>query len=110
MISYYKTINGRIEEIQAYEQGCWINCVAPEEEEVQYLLDFFKIPPELMRSALDEEESSHIDSENETKRKFSSNYDKESFKKYYLLYHAYRYHDYGKKCHHRVHTRKYHSE
>lgn len=66
MISYYKTIDGRIEPIKKYEQGCWVNCISPEDEEIQYLLDFFKIPPELMRSALDEEESSHIDSEDGT--------------------------------------------
>lgn len=66
MISFYKTINGKIEEIKEYEQGCWINCIAPEENEVQYLLEFFSIPPELLRSALDEEESSHIDSEDDT--------------------------------------------
>ncbi|MBR2175717.1 MAG: magnesium transporter CorA family protein [Clostridia bacterium] len=66
MVSYYKTVNGRIEEIKEYEPGCWVNCVAPEDDEVQYLLDFFDIPPELLRSALDEEESSHIDSEDDT--------------------------------------------
>lgn len=66
MVSYYKTVNGRIEEIKEYEPGCWVNCVAPEEEETDYLLDFFKIPPELLRSALDEEESAHIDSEDDT--------------------------------------------
>ena len=66
MVNYYKTENGRIGEIEAYEPGCWVNCVAPDEEEVQYLLDFFDIPPELLRSALDEEESAHIDSEDDT--------------------------------------------
>ncbi|MBQ1660737.1 MAG: magnesium transporter CorA family protein [Clostridia bacterium] len=66
MISYYKTVDGKIQEIREYEQGCWINCIAPDDEEVQYLLDKFMIPPELMRSALDEEESSHIDSEDDT--------------------------------------------
>ena len=43
-----------------------MNCIEPEDDEVQYLLDTFNIPPELMRSALDEEESSHIDSEDGT--------------------------------------------
>ncbi len=66
MINYYKTVNGRIEELKNYEEGCWVNCVAPDEEEVDYLLDFFDIPPELLRSALDEEESAHIDSEDDT--------------------------------------------
>ena len=66
MINYYKTVNGRIEELKNYEEGCWVNCVAPDEEEVDYLLDFFDIPPEFLRSALDEEESAHIDSEDDT--------------------------------------------
>ena len=66
MISYYKTVNGKIEELKEYEKGCWVNVIAPDEDEVQHLLDFFEIPPELMRSALDDEESSHIDSEDGT--------------------------------------------
>ena len=66
MVNYYKTINGRIEEIQKYEVGCWVNCINPDDEEVDYLIDFFNIPPELLRSALDEEESSHIDNEDGT--------------------------------------------
>lgn len=66
MVSYYKTVNDRIEEIQKYEEGCWVNCISPDDDETQYLLDFFNIPPELLRSALDEEESSHIDNENGT--------------------------------------------
>ena len=66
MVNFYRTVNGRIQEIDRYEPGCWVNCVAPEEEEVNYLLDFFDIPPELLRSALDEEESAHIDREDDT--------------------------------------------
>ena len=66
MINYYKTVNGRIEEIKKYEEGCWVNCIAPDEDETDYMLDFFDIPPELLRSALDEEESAHIDNEDDT--------------------------------------------
>ncbi len=66
VVNFYKTVNGRIEEIKEYEEGCWVNCVTPDEHEVDYLLDFFDIPPELLRSALDEEESAHIDSEDDT--------------------------------------------
>lgn len=66
MVNFYKTVNGRIQEIEEYEIGCWVNCIAPDDEEVQYLLNFFDIPPELLRSALDEEESSHIDNEDGT--------------------------------------------
>ena len=59
-------INSAAAEIKEYEEGCWVNCIAPDEDEVDYLLDFFDIPPELLRSALDEEESAHIDSEDDT--------------------------------------------
>lgn len=66
MVNYYKTIDGRIEEIEKYEVGCWVNCIDPNDDEIEYLIDFFNIPHELLRSALDEEESSHIDNEDGT--------------------------------------------
>lgn len=63
MISYYKTLNSRIIGIDQYEDGCWINCVAPDEEEIEYLISNFHIEPDFLKSSLDEEESSHIDYE-----------------------------------------------
>lgn len=63
MVSYYKTIQGRITEIEQPEAGCWVNCVAPEEEEITKLISDFQVEPDFLRAALDEEESSHIDSE-----------------------------------------------
>lgn len=46
MVSYYKTIDGRISEIEQYESGCWINCVAPEEDEIEALIQDFNIEPD----------------------------------------------------------------
>ncbi len=66
MVSYYKTINGHITQIDSYEPGCWINCVEPQEEEVNRLITDFHIEPEFLRASLDEEESSHIDHEDNT--------------------------------------------
>ena len=66
MISYYKTINGIITKIEDYEEGCWINCVSPDEREVNYLISNLNIEPDFIKSALDEEESSHIDHEDNT--------------------------------------------
>ena len=63
VISYYKTINGRISQIDEYEEGCWINCVAPNESEASLLISDFNIEPDFIRASLDEEESSHIDYE-----------------------------------------------
>lgn len=61
MISYYKTIKGRIEKIQNYEVNCWVNCIAPDEQEIKSLIKDFNIDSEFLKSALDAEESSHID-------------------------------------------------
>lgn len=66
MVSYYKTIDGHITQIDSYEPGCWINCVEPQEEEVNRLITDFHIEPEFLRASLDEEESSHIDHEDTT--------------------------------------------
>jgi magnesium transporter len=65
MISYYKTINGKICRIDQYENDCWINCIAPNDQEVNYLIQEFKINPDFLKASLDEEESSHIDFDNE---------------------------------------------
>ncbi len=63
MITYYKTIDNKIRKIDAYEKDCWINCVNPEEDEIKSLISDFNIEPEFLKSALDAEESSHIDNE-----------------------------------------------
>ncbi|MBR2734721.1 MAG: magnesium transporter CorA family protein, partial [Clostridia bacterium] len=65
MIRYYKTVEGRTKEIKEYAPQCWINCTSPTEEEIEYLISNFSLDPEFARSALDEEESSHVDSEDE---------------------------------------------
>lgn len=65
MLSYYKTENGRMEQLPSCEPGCWINCVAPDDREVNSLISDFGIEPDFFRAAMDEEESSHIDNEDE---------------------------------------------
>lgn len=66
MISYYKSINGKIFEIQNPEPGCWINCVEPNEDEVTSLINDFNIDPDFLRVSLDKEESSHLDNTENT--------------------------------------------
>ena len=39
MISYYKTIDGLLTKIDNYEDGCWVNAIAPDNEEIQILKD-----------------------------------------------------------------------
>ncbi len=65
VIRYYKTFEGKTREIKEYVPQCWINCTSPTEEEIEYLISNFSLDPEFARSALDEEESSHVDREDE---------------------------------------------
>ncbi len=64
VVTYYKNINNKITGVENYEVGCWINCIAPDDEEIEKLIMDFDVDPDFLRAALDEEESSHIDYEN----------------------------------------------
>lgn len=63
MVNYYKTIDGFICPVDTCEPGCWVNCIDPDEEEVNCLIEEFAVDPDFFRAALDEEESSHLDTE-----------------------------------------------
>ena len=61
MITYFKTISNCICKIDEFEAGCWVNVIAPTQDEITLLQNKFNIEPEHFLSSLDEEESSHID-------------------------------------------------
>lgn len=61
MLEFYKTINGLTQKIDGIEDDCWINAVNPTEEEKNFLIKDVGILPEFIRSSLDDEESPHID-------------------------------------------------
>ncbi|MEG0319475.1 MAG: magnesium transporter CorA family protein, partial [Niameybacter sp.] len=63
MISMYKTQNDRLELMQSFEIGTWINVENPTLEEIDYLSKTFGIAPEDLRAGLDEEERAHINTE-----------------------------------------------
>lgn len=65
MIDYFKTAGGRIMPISEWEPGCWINMTNPTDEEVEHISITRKIEPDFLRAALDEEETSHIDAEDD---------------------------------------------
>lgn len=67
MIKFYHSIRGVIHEIPQNEPGCWINVCAPDETELNWLITNLDIPREFLTAALDEEESSHIESEDNKK-------------------------------------------
>lgn len=62
MIEYFKTDSrGLLEQLDHPEKGCWISVVSPTPSEQVMLKEGFHILPEFLKAALDEEESSYID-------------------------------------------------
>ena len=61
MLEFYKTFEDGTRKIQEPEPGCWIHAIAPTEEERNYLIEQIGVLPEFVKSSLDEEESSHMD-------------------------------------------------
>ena len=62
--------NGTITRVEAPCPGCWINAVAPSEEERAWLEREIGVLPEFVRSALDEEETSRIDYDEDARQIF----------------------------------------
>lgn len=65
MISFYKTVDSLITRIDEYEPGCWVNVISPNKDEIILLKEKFQIESSYILSSIDEEESSHIESEDD---------------------------------------------
>ncbi len=63
MLNYFKTIDGRMTSIDAPEQGAWLSLIAPTDEEINKVSKMFNIETDFLRAALDEEETSRIETE-----------------------------------------------
>ena len=63
MLKYYKTVENTIVELDTMEPGCWVSAVAPTETEISSLQEELNIDRDFIRSALDEEETSRIESD-----------------------------------------------
>lgn len=78
MIEYYKTMMLETDlagtrtkrlvtrEIESPEPGCWVSVVAPDAEDRRWLQNEMGIEPEFVRASLDDEETSHIDYDDDT--------------------------------------------
>jgi len=60
---YISNINGELEELEDIRNGCWINLVAPTEDEIKFVSNKLQIPIDFIRDALDDEERSRIEKE-----------------------------------------------
>lgn len=63
MVTFHKTINNRIGKIDNLQNGCWVNIINPSEEELTDIINTLNLDPGFIKAALDEEETSHIDTE-----------------------------------------------
>ena len=66
MISIYKNQDENsttLQKLDSIEPGCWINIVAPSDQELLLIAKKTGVPLEFLRAALDEEETSRIDLE-----------------------------------------------
>lgn len=65
MIKIFRTHNGKIGELHAYEPGCWVQLTAPTLEEMQAISNKFKIDIADVRAAMDADESSRVELEDD---------------------------------------------
>ncbi len=63
MIKYFVTKKGELKQIDSPIKGCWINMIHPTEKECLEIEKKYKIDPDDLRAALDEEEASRINKE-----------------------------------------------
>lgn len=61
MIQYFKTINGRLAEIEQVEKDCWINVVSPSTKEIEFLSQKLLIPSDLLIDPLDSDENARVE-------------------------------------------------
>lgn len=66
MIAFYKSENGIMQQIDDIEPGCWVDVLEPTPEERQWLSSKLEIVPEFVQAAFDDEETAHIDMDEET--------------------------------------------
>lgn len=61
MLKFFKTENSRMEQLQQFESRCWVDMVSPTDDEVEDIHELSGIPEELLKAALDEEESARVE-------------------------------------------------
>ncbi len=66
MVSFFKSENGKVQKIDALEPGCWVDVLEPTAEERLWLSQQLLIVPEFVQAAFDDEETAHIDMDEDT--------------------------------------------
>lgn len=61
MIQYFKTVSGRLLQIEQVEKDCWINVIAPTPAEIDFLSQKLLITPDLIIDPLDADENPRVE-------------------------------------------------
>lgn len=61
MVKFYKSENEKIIQLEEFESRCWVEMVNPTDDEVENIVALSGIPEELIKAALDEEESARVE-------------------------------------------------
>ena len=65
MLQIFKTIDNQMIKQTTLSEGCWVNIIAPTTQEINYLVNTMGIDESFVMSALDDEESSRVESEDQ---------------------------------------------
>ncbi|MCD7927901.1 MAG: magnesium transporter CorA family protein [Oscillospiraceae bacterium] len=63
MMTIHKTVEGKMVQLPVIEEGCWVALTNPTEAELTQVMETLQVEPDFLRAALDEEETSRIDTE-----------------------------------------------
>jgi magnesium transporter len=61
MVKFYKSEKDNIVQLEEFESRCWVEMVNPTDDEVKNIVALSGIPEELIKAALDEEESARVE-------------------------------------------------
>jgi Mg2+ and Co2+ transporter CorA len=64
MIRYYKNINEELKEIKNFSKDCWVKVIDPNEKEIDFLINNFKLERDLVVDGLDIYELPRVEEEN----------------------------------------------
>lgn len=64
MIEIYKTVEDSLKKCDSFEDGIWVNLTSPTSDEVESIAKNLKVDIDYIKAALDEEERSHIETDN----------------------------------------------
>lgn len=65
MIRIFRTINGKVEQIENYEKNCWICMTNPDDQEIENISKQFSIEEDYLRAALDRQETSRVEDDDD---------------------------------------------